>query len=70
MFIGFPCYHLQSNSSLNSDSSGKQVLMTRRQYTDPLGSDDEDDSVQSPNTVKQFSAPVTPSHRVLENIKK
>ncbi|ODN04966.1 EH domain-binding protein 1, partial [Orchesella cincta] len=54
----------KSNSSLNSSNSGsKQALMTRRQYTDPLGSDDEDDSAQSPDTIKQYSAPVTPAHR-------
>lgn len=58
----------QSTSSVNSGgsngSSSKQLLMTRRQYTDPLGSDDEDDSTQSPSTIKQYSAPVTPAHRV------
>lgn len=49
---------------MTSNSSGtKQVLMTRRQYTDPLGSDEEEDA-QSPNTIKQYSAPVTPQHRV------
>ncbi|CAL8110865.1 unnamed protein product [Orchesella dallaii] len=55
----------KSNSSLNSSNSSgsKQALMTRRQYTDPLGSDEEDDSAQSPDTIKQYSAPVTPAHR-------
>jgi len=41
--------------------SQKPVLMTRREYVDPLGSDEEDEE-KEPKKIN--SAPVTPAHRV------
>lgn len=45
-------------------STQQQQLMTRRQYTDPLGSDEDDD--ENINEIqRRNSAPPTPVHTVL-----
>ncbi|CAG7716093.1 unnamed protein product [Allacma fusca] len=49
-------------ASQTSPSDHRPPLMTRRQYTDPLGSDDEDDTAKS-ETPRRSSEPVTPVHR-------
>jgi hypothetical protein len=47
----------------------KQQLMTRRQYADPLGSDEEDDGgVNTPENPSKSSTPPTPIHGVNNNI--
>lgn len=64
MSLGLNCIVLQT--PIQTPTGGtRPPLMTRRQYTDPLGSDEEDEMESGGGTNRRSSEPVTPVHKVI-----